>query len=113
MARAARLLFLCSRNRRRSPTAERVFSTWPGCETDSAGLADDADNPLSPEQLQWADLIIVMENVHRRRLQQRFSEHLRGKRVVCLDIPDDYDLMDDQLVALLVERVPRLIKPAR
>ena len=33
------LLFLCSRNRLRSPTAEQVFAAWPGVETASAGLA--------------------------------------------------------------------------
>ena len=37
-----RVLFLCSRNRLRSPTAEQVFGTWPNLEVDSAGLADDA-----------------------------------------------------------------------
>lgn len=61
------LLFLCSRNRLRSPTAERVFADWPGVETASAGLAPDADEPLTPEHLDWADLIFVMEPVHRRR----------------------------------------------
>ena len=44
------LLFLCSRNRLRSPTAERVFADWPGVETASAGLAPDADEPLTPEE---------------------------------------------------------------
>ncbi|WP_200935043.1 hypothetical protein [Brevundimonas sp. Leaf363] len=36
------LLFLCSRNRLRSPTAEQVVAAWPGVETASAGLAPDA-----------------------------------------------------------------------
>ena len=39
------VLFICSRNRLRSPTAERVFADWPGIETASAGLAPDADSP--------------------------------------------------------------------
>jgi len=33
------LLFLCSRNRLRSPTAEPVFADRPGVETASAGLS--------------------------------------------------------------------------
>ena len=60
----ARALFLCSRNRLRSPTAEAVFAAWPGVETDSAGLAPDADTRLSAEQLEWADIVFVMERAH-------------------------------------------------
>jgi len=58
------VLFVCSRNRLRSPTAEQVFADWPGIETASAGVDHDADNPLTPELLQWADVIFVMERVH-------------------------------------------------
>ena len=104
-----RVLFLCSRNRLRSPTAERVFADWPGLETDSAGLADDADTPLSADQLEGCALVCVMERTHLRRLRQRFGVHLRDVRVVCLDIPDDYDYMDPRLVALLLQRVPPLL----
>lgn len=42
-----RVLFICSRNRLRSPSAERLFADWPGVETDSAGLAADAETPWS------------------------------------------------------------------
>jgi len=55
-----RALFICSRNRLRSPTAERVFAAVPGIETDSAGLAPDADCPLSADLLMWADVIFVV-----------------------------------------------------
>ena len=100
-----RALFICSRNRLRSPTAERLFASWPGVESDSAGLAVDAEVALSAEQLEWAELVFVMEPVHRRRLQQRFAPWLRGKRVICLDIPDDYDFMQTELVELLRRKV--------
>lgn len=98
------MLFLCSRNRLRSPTAEQVFGAWPHLEVDSAGLAEDAVTPLSAEQLEWADLIVVMESVHKRRLQSRYRKHLKGKRVLCLDIPDRYDFMQPELVALLLSK---------
>lgn len=77
---ARRVLFLCSRNRLRSPTAEQVFGTWPDLEVDSAGLADDAEMVLTSEQLDWADLIVVMEASHRRRLQTCHRSRLKGKR---------------------------------
>ena len=101
-----RVLFLCSANRLRSPTAEQVFADRPGIEVSSAGLNDDADNPLTPELAAWADLIFVMEKAHRNRLSKKFKRHVTG-RVICLDIPDDYDFMDPVLVRLLEARVPR------
>ena len=101
------ILFLCSQNRLRSPTAEQVFADWPGIETASAGLNHDAENPLTPELLRWADIVFVMERAHRNKLSTRFKPHLDGKRVVCLEIPDDYAYMDPDLVRLLQARVPR------
>ncbi|MBW8901029.1 MAG: low molecular weight protein tyrosine phosphatase family protein [Massilia sp.] len=103
-------MFICTQNRLRSPTAEQVFATWPGVETDSAGLGNDADVPLSPEQLAWADIIFVMEKAHRNRLATRFKRHLNGKRVICLDIPDEYDYMQPELVALLEKKVGPLLR---
>jgi len=100
-----RVLFLCSRNRLRSPTAEALFADRPGVETASAGLAADAEVAVDADLLAWAELVCVMEPTHRRRLQERFAPQLRGKRVVCLDIPDDYAFMDPALVRLLEARM--------
>lgn len=105
-----KVLFLCSRNRLRSPTAEHVFSTWPDIETDSAGLLADADAPLSTEQIEWADIIFVMEKTHRTGLSKRFRKHLNGKRVICLDIPDNYEYMDPALVKLLEAKVGSFLR---
>lgn len=102
-----RILFLCSRNRLRSPTAAEVFAGHPGWEVDSAGLSPDAVVPVTPEQIEWADQIFVMESSHRKRLNERFARHLRGKRVVVLNIPDDYAFMDPALVELLQKKVSR------
>lgn len=99
-----RILFLCSQNKLRSPTAEAVFGDHPAVEVDSAGLNHDAVVPLSEEQVQWADVIIVMEKAHRNRLNRKFSRALAGKRVAVLGIPDDYEYMDPELVALLRAR---------
>jgi predicted protein tyrosine phosphatase len=89
-----------------------VFRGWPGLEVDSAGLAPDADTPLSADQVAWADLILVMENAHRRRLQSRFAGPLKGKRVVVLGIPDDYDFMQPELVELLLRKAGPLLRQA-
>ncbi|RXR04358.1 low molecular weight protein tyrosine phosphatase family protein [Pseudoxanthomonas composti] len=104
-----KVLFVCTQNRLRSPTAEQVFADWPGVETASAGLGHEAGQPVTPELLRWAQLIFVMEPVHRRRLSARFGAHLGAARVVCLDIPDDYAYMDPDLIALLHRKVTRFL----
>ena len=110
MTAPRRVLFLCSRHRLRSPTAAAVFAAWPHLEIDSAGLADDAETPLEADQVAWAELIVVMESSHRRRLKSRYGTRLRGKRVVCLDIPDRYDFMQPELVELLLKKAAPLLR---
>lgn len=105
-----RALFLCSRNRLRSPTAEQIFSEWQGVLTDSAGLAPDADVTLSSEQIEWATIIFVMERAHRARLQRRFKSLLAGKKIVCLDIPDNYEYMQAELIQILEQKVGKHLK---
>ena len=104
---AVHALFVCARNRLRSPTAEQLFGATPGLEVDSAGLSPDAETPLTPEQVEWANVIFVMEKTHRQKLTQKFRTHLADKRIVCLDIPDRYDYMDPKLVQLLTQLIPR------
>lgn len=105
-----RALFICTQNRLRSPTAEQVFSTWPNVESDSAGLGNDAIIPLSVEQIEWATIIFVMEKAHRSRLSKRFNKHLKGKRVICLDIPDEYEFMQPELVRLLEAKIASFLQ---
>lgn len=72
-----RVLFICSQNRLRSPTAEQVFADWPAVETASAGLLNEAENPVTPELPAWAELIFVMERAHQRKPSYQFHAHLR------------------------------------
>ena len=101
------VLFVCSQNRLRSPTAEQVFSRRGDLEVDSAGTNHDAENPLTVELVAWADVVFVMEKAHRSKLQRRFRAALGSKRVICLDIPDDYEFMQPELVRLLEMKVSR------
>ena len=109
------VLFVCSQNRLRSPTAEQVFADWPGIEVASAGLDDGCRNPVTPELLKWADTIFVMEGAHRTLLNQKFKPELGKHRVVCLGIPDKFRFMDPALVTLLKQTVPHHLgrKPKR
>jgi len=109
---ARNVLFICSQNRLRSPTAEHIFSDWPGIEVQSAGLNQGAEVPVSPEILDWAELIFVMEKAHRNKLAKKFQRHLGGKRVICIDIPDEYEYMDPVLIQLLMQKVTRFLPGA-
>ncbi len=105
------LLFVCGKNRLRSPTAEAVFSEYAGLEVDSAGIDRDAEVPVGKEAIEWADIIFVMEKTHQRKLRDKFksSSVLHNKRIVCLDIPDNYEYMQTELVTLLNKKVMPLL----
>ena len=103
------VLFICSQNRLRSPTAEQTFASWPNVETASAGLNNDAESPVTPELLKWSNTIFVMEKAHRNKLAKKFRAHLAGKRIICLEIPDEYEYMDPDLVRLLKAKVPKFL----
>mgnify|MGYP001248741375 CR=1 FL=1 len=105
-----RILFVCSQNKFRSPTAEEVFASWPDIETDSAGTAHDAATPLSAEQIEWADIIFVMEQHHKNKVSARFRQQLRGKRLVVLGVPDEYEYRHPDLITLLKAAVPPFLR---
>lgn len=106
------ILFICSQNKLRSPTAEQLYADTPGLEVASAGLNNDAIVPVTPELLEWADRIFVMEGVLRKRLNTKFKAHLQGKRITCLNIPDNFEFMEDKLLAILEQKlVPMIGKP--
>jgi predicted protein tyrosine phosphatase len=95
------ILFLCARNRLRSPTAEQIFCSRKDLEVLSAGLNSDADNQVTGDMISEADIIFVMEKAHRRKLQQKFGKYLQKTRIICLDIPDNYKFMQPELITLL------------
>lgn len=93
-----KVLFVCSRNRLRSLTAETVFDGVGGHEVRSAGTEPGARIRVTAGHLGWADLIFVMEKRHLHRLREKFSDVIAAKRVVCLYIPDDFEYMDEDLI---------------
>lgn len=103
------VLFLCSQNKLRSPTAEAIFSGYDDLQVSSAGLDASAVVPVDSEVLAAADIIFVMERSHRNRLSKKFQRYLKDKRVICLDIPDEYDFMDPALIELLERKVLPLL----
>jgi predicted protein tyrosine phosphatase len=107
-----KILFVCSRNKRRSLTAEMIFKGEPAWDVRSAGTEDGARIKVTAGMLGWAEVIVVMEKRHKERLRQKYPETLAAKRCVCLFISDDYEFMDSNLVELLREKMREHFPPA-
>ncbi|MFC6196588.1 low molecular weight protein tyrosine phosphatase family protein [Ponticaulis profundi] len=92
------LLFICSHNKWRSPTAEKLFADLEGVFTRSAGTARSARHQVSLNDIRWADMIFVMEDKHANRLKADFRQEVAYKPLHVLDIPDDFAFMDVKLI---------------
>jgi protein-tyrosine phosphatase len=95
------LLFICSRNQWRSPTAETIFKNKSGIQVKSAGTENSARIRVSEKMAQWADKIFVMEKKHKTRLIGKFPDATVDKEIIVLDIPDEYQYMDPELIEML------------
>ncbi len=109
MTRPRRLLFVCTANRLRSPTAEAICQGIEGIEALSAGTNNDCEQPLTGDLIEWADVVIAMDREHRNRINRKFRTQMKGKPLAVLGIPDDYDYMQPELVSLLTLRLQRWI----
>lgn len=95
------LLFICSQNRRRSLTAEKIFNGYNGHKACSAGTETNSRIKVTPGLLGWADIIFCMEKKHVRRIKEKYPDIVEQKKLVCLNINDDYEFMDRELQELL------------
>lgn len=100
-----KLLFICSRNQWRSPTAESLWRNRPGYSARSAGTSPSARKILSVGDIEWADIVFVMEKKHKSRVMADFARLVQYKQVHVLDIPDEYKYMDPELIEELESRV--------
>jgi len=110
-----RILFVCTANLDRSPTAHDLYADDPRYEVRSAGVATFAAVPLTRELLRWADRVFVMnerEDQHRTLLRIRFPDVDRP--VIDLDVRDLWRRGNPELVTLLLRRLkPHLGAPQR
>ena len=95
------VLFICSRNQWRSPTAEKIWQKHHQLNVRSAGTSSRARKTVRAEDIRWADVIFVMERKHKRQLNARFSQLMVHQSVYILDIPDNYQYMDPELIQIL------------
>lgn len=93
------VLFVCSRNQWRSPTAEAIYKNDPDIHTKSAGTEPSARIKLTAGIIKWANVIFVMEKKHRQRIQENFPEESHSKKIIVLNIADEYQFMDEELIS--------------
>jgi len=94
------LLFVCGRNRWRSPTAQRLYANDSRVEARSAGVSARSPHQVSSADIEWADLILVMEEEYAAWLRRNFQK-TNLPPMKSLDIPDEYEYMDEELVELI------------
>lgn len=95
------VLFVCSKNKWRSRTAETIFKNKNGLNVRSAGTESSAKVRLNWKLIEWAEIIFVMENKHKTRIHKSFRDSLDQQEIIVLDIPDDYQYMDENLIQIL------------
>lgn len=103
------LLFICSRNQLRSPAAEELWRNRPGYQAKSAGTSPNAKRTVGPADIRWANIIFVMEKKHQNRLIAQFTRMLDHKPIHVLDIPDEYQYMDQELIDELEDKVGAIL----
>ncbi len=104
-----KMLFVCGKNKLRSPTAEIIFSEYQGIETRSVGVRQDAEVIAGIEDIEWADILFFMEQKHKQKLSEKFGNALKSKKVVILGIKDQYGFMDKALITILKKKVMNYI----
>jgi predicted protein tyrosine phosphatase len=95
------LLFICSKNQWRSPTAELLFKNNPLHEAKSAGTSEKARIKINHKLIEWATVVFVMERKHKEIIKQNFQAAIKDKQIVVLNIADDYSFGDEELVNIL------------
>jgi predicted protein tyrosine phosphatase len=105
-----KILFVCSHNKWRSLTAERIYDGFAGYSVRSAGTEDGARIKVTAGHIGWADSIFCMETKHMDRIRQNFSASLEGKQLICLHVPDDYDYLEAELIELLKSKLSAYIE---
>jgi predicted protein tyrosine phosphatase len=106
---SVKILFVCSRNQWRSPTAEKVYADKPLVLTRSAGTSKNSRKTVNSDDLRWADLVMVMEPKHKERLLAQYPGEMRFKEIHVLDIPDNYRYMDPELVLAITAAVDPIL----
>ena len=108
MVDRSNILFVCSKNKWRSPTAEAMYRNDSRINVRSSGTSASAKKSISATDINWADLILVMENKHKKIITSEYS-YLDLPQIIVLDIPDEYQYMDEELISIIETNVGNII----
>lgn len=103
------ILFVCSRNQWRSPTAETIYKNHSSFNVKSAGTEPSARIKLTAKNINWADIIFVMEKRHKQRMLEKFPFETEQKQIIILDIQDEYKFMDPELIEELKTKLKEFL----
>ena len=96
------ILFICSQNKRRSLTAEKLLEGYNGHIVRSAGTEKNSRVKLTPGLIGWADVIFCFEKKHLRRIKENYAEEVSDKKIITMNISDEYEFMDEELQEILL-----------
>ena len=108
MTNKPNILVICGRNIKRSRTAEYLFKNDNRINIRSAGLSEKSRKKLHQIDLQWADLILVMENKHKLRIMDTYRD-IKIPKIIVLDIDDKYEYLDKELCEILTLKINDVI----
>jgi len=109
MTERPNILVVCGRNKKRSRTAEFVFKNDNRFNIRSAGLSPKSNRKISENDLNWADLVLVMETSQRAKIWGLYR-HLELPSIEILNIADEYEFMNEELVEMLTDRINDTLK---
>lgn len=92
------ILFVCSKNKWRSLTAETIYKNSPDFFVKSAGTENAARIKINSKLITWADQIFVMEKHHKQKLFKSFPIETESVAIIILEIQDNYKFMDEELI---------------
>ena len=103
------ILFVCSKNKWRSPTAETIYRNDRRLNVRSAGTSASARKKVTEKDINWADLILVMESKHKKIINKEYND-LELPQIIVLDIPDNYKYMDRELISIIEGSVEDILQ---
>ena len=108
MSEKIKILIICSRNRKRSLTAEKIYKNDQRLELRSVGTSPKAKRRITKRDVDWANLIICVEDKHQKLIQQSFGRN-NLPTILILDIEDKYEFMDPELIEILKNGIEEIL----
>ncbi len=113
MATPLHILFVCGESKRRSATAEKIFTTDRRMTVRAVGLGETVPRRIRDEDLCWAHLVLAMERKYIVRIRTAFRHLDELPPIMELGIPDKFIFMNPTLIERLREGVEEALEAYR